>query len=204
MKIFRSGDPEIINTIKRTYNISRFLHHPSVASTYELYINEKTEIANLVMEYCPYPSLDDVIKKRKRVSEEYVRHLATNLLEAVNYIHQKGISHRDIKPDNILVNEVVTDQPMIKLVDFGVSKRFLITAPGKVGTVVHEMWTRTGNMYYCAPEIFYGTGYSASIDVWAIGVVLYQCLTGNLPFLEDSEQDTIQAIRRDNGSQYQT
>jgi calcium-dependent protein kinase len=64
VKIFRSGDPEIVNTIKKTYNISRFLHHPSVARTFELYLNEKTEIANLVMEYCPYPSLEEIIRRK--------------------------------------------------------------------------------------------------------------------------------------------
>ena len=62
---------------------------------------------------------------------------------------------------------------MIKLVDFGVSKRFLCIEPGKVGTKTYKMWTQTGNMYYCAPEIFHGGGYDEMIDIWAIGVVLY-------------------------------
>lgn len=69
VKIFRSGDPEIINTIKKTYNNSRFLNHPLIAATIELFINEKTENAYLVMEYCPFPSLEDVIKKSVRISE---------------------------------------------------------------------------------------------------------------------------------------
>lgn len=125
VKIFRSGDPEIVTTIKKTYNISRFLHHPAIASTYELYINEKTEIANLVMEFCPYPSLESIIKKRKRLSEEYVKGIAIDLLQAVRYIHKNGVAHRDIKPDNILVNETDPNKSKIKLVDFGVSKRYL-------------------------------------------------------------------------------
>jgi serine/threonine protein kinase len=149
------------------------LNHPSIASTYELYINEKTEIANLVMEFCPYPSLESLIKKRKHLPEEDVRGIAIGLLEAVKYIHKKGISHRDIKPDNILVNETCWSSSKIKLVDFGVSKRYLQITPGKVGTDIHDMWTRTGNIYYCAPEIFRSRGYNASVDVWAVGVVLF-------------------------------
>ena len=53
------------------------------------------------------------------------------------------------------------------------------------------MWTRTGNVHYCAPEIFKGGGYDAAVDVWAVGVVLYQCLTGELPFNEEFLMDNL-------------
>lgn len=56
------------------------------------------------------------------------------------------------------------------------------------------MWTRTGNDNYNAPEIFMGSGYDAAVDEWALGVVLYQCLTGFLPFNEDCLMDTIEAM----------
>ena len=56
------------------------------------------------------------------------------------------------------------------------------------------MWTRTGNINYCAPEIFSGGGYNVGIDVWAVGIVLYQCLTGKLPFYKNSIMDSIELI----------
>ena len=56
------------------------------------------------------------------------------------------------------------------------------------------MWTRTGNINYCAPEIFSGGGYNVGIDVWAVGVVLYQCLTGKLPFYKENIMDSIELI----------
>lgn len=77
------------------------------------------------MEFCPYPSLESIIKKRKRLSEDYVKGIAIDLLQAVRYIHKNGVAHRDIKPDNILVNETDLTKSKIKLVDFGVSKRYL-------------------------------------------------------------------------------
>lgn len=142
------------------------------------------------------------MKQRKRLTESYVRSFAIDLLRAVQFIHEKGVAHRDIKPDNILIKNGDTETPTVKLVDFGVSKRFLFIAPGKVGTVVNTMWTRTGNMYYCAPEVFKGVGYNAALDIWAIGVVIYQSLTGRLPFCENGEEDTINAIRSDRGEHF--
>jgi serine/threonine protein kinase len=115
------------------------------------------------------------LKRQSGLDESTIRLIALDLLVTVDYVHSKGICHRDIKPDNILINESALTQntsPCIKLIDFGVSKRFNQIIPGKVGSVTLDMWTRTGNVHYCAPEIFKG-GYDASIDIWAVGVVLY-------------------------------
>lgn len=75
------------------------------------------------MEYCPYPSLEKILKERLLLEHE-TRTVMKYLLMAVMHCHSKGISHRDIKPDNILVN--LEDDCDVKLIDFGVSRRFLI------------------------------------------------------------------------------
>lgn len=72
---------------------------------------------------------------------------------AIRALHQRGICHRDLKPDNILIEDPFT----LKLIDFGVSKRFV--TKGKV-TNKSDMWTRTGSLFYQAPEIFMGGGYN--------------------------------------------
>lgn len=111
-------------------------------------------------------------------------------------MHERGIAHRDLKPDNILMDPT-SDGIRIKIIDFGVSAKFKSyqSAHAQLHITNKDMWTRTGNYLYCAPEIFEGAGYTEKIDVWACGVIMYQCLYGKLPFHEDSIYSTIEAIR---------
>lgn len=103
-----------------------------------------------------------------------MRSIAENLFKALEHIHSKGICHRDIKPDNILLNlDELGKESSIKLIDFGVSKRFLQLEQGQLWSKTVEMWTKTGNVHYQAPEIIEGCAYTQAVDVWAVGVVLY-------------------------------
>jgi calcium-dependent protein kinase len=116
-----------------------------------------------------------------------------NLLSAIEHCHERGIAHRDIKPDNIMVAE----SGEIKIIDFGVSKQFKGFYSNKINEIninTKDMWTRTGNYVYCAPEIFEGGGYNEKVDIWAAGVLMYQMLTGALPFLAETMMDTIEMI----------
>lgn len=96
-----------------------------------------------------------------------------HILNAIVHIHERGIAHRDLKPDNVLVNKKTLE---IKIIDFGVSRRFK-KYNGKEFVDV-GMWTRTGNVYYAAPEILTGSGYNERVDLWSIGVCLYRLLCG--------------------------
>ncbi|CAD8175532.1 unnamed protein product [Paramecium octaurelia] len=186
VKIFRTGDTEIINTIRETFHINRALNDlKCVVKALDLFINSKKEEHHLVMEYCPYQSLE---QRMGNLKFEDIQIIALNLAQSIKQLHQRGICHRDLKPDNILIG----DNLALKLIDFGVSKRFLVK--GKVTKKI-DMWTRTGSLFYQAPEIFLGGGYDEKVDIWSIGIILYQLLVGQLPFQQDTILDTIEMIR---------
>ncbi|CAD8092184.1 unnamed protein product [Paramecium sonneborni] len=197
VKIVRSGDQEIQNNVKRTFNNTRCLKHPNIAQDIELYINEKLETSYLVMEYCKFPSLESIIKKRALTSEE-LKVMIKQLLLGIQHAHSKGICHRDLKPDNILVNlDEDSQPPHVKIVDFGVSRRFL-----SKGQEI-EMLTKTGNIFYCAPEIYHKNSYSKEVDIWAIGVITYQCIFQKLPLHSNDIQDFIELLANPNQWRFQ-
>jgi calcium-dependent protein kinase len=114
----------------------------------------------LVMEYLPYPSL----RKFKHLDGDKIKTIVKNLLESIQYMHSRKLCHRDLKLDNILYDEKTE---RIWVIDFGISKVFEERGNKK------EMLTNTGTIYYKAPEIFEGGGYDESVDMWAVGVIIY-------------------------------
>ncbi|CAD8112692.1 unnamed protein product [Paramecium sonneborni] len=189
VKITRSGDPELVKTFTEAYKNTRMLDHEFIIKVYECYIDEQCETLYLVMEYSNLRSLEDVIKKHKILTEEQAKILIRNILLALQHIHERGVAHRDLKPDNVLINKKSLD---IKIIDFGVSRRFKKYNGREFVDV--NMWTRTGNVYYAAPEILTGGGYDERVDLWSLGVCLFRILTGQFPFFEDSVLGTIEKI----------
>ncbi|CAD8174810.1 unnamed protein product [Paramecium octaurelia] len=191
VKIVRSGDQEIQNNVKRTFNNTRCLRHPNIAQDIELFINEKMETSYIIMEYCAFDSLESIIKKRKLNATE-LKIVIKQLLLAIQHAHQKGICHRDLKPDNVLVDlsdDMDSSEVRVKVVDFGVSRRFQ-----SKGQEI-EMLTKTGNVFYCAPEIYHKSCFSKEVDIWAIGVITFQCLFQKLPLHSDEYQDFVELLR---------
>ncbi|CAD8086830.1 unnamed protein product [Paramecium sonneborni] len=192
VKIFRTGDPEIISTIKKTFKINRQLNDlQCVIKAIDLFINVTKEEIHLVMELCPYPSLDKLLQSKKQPTIKQQQLLILELAKAIDKIHSKCVCHRDLKPDNILV-QLTEDDAKIKIIDFGVSKKFVTKT--RNSTLNIEMWTRTGSLFYQAPEIFAGGGYNQKVDIWSIGVIVYQLFCKQLPFQNDQILDTIELI----------
>ncbi|CAK74321.1 unnamed protein product (macronuclear) [Paramecium tetraurelia] len=188
VKMVRSGDQEIQNNVRRTFNNNRCLRHSNIAQDIELFISEKRETSYLIMEYCNFPSLESVIQKRALTTEE-LKVIIKQLLSAIQHSHSKGICHRDLKPDNILVNlEENSNPPHVKLIDFGVSRRYI-----SKGQEI-EMLTKTGNIFYCAPEIFHKASYSKQVDIWAIGIICYQCIFQKLPLHSNQISDFVDLL----------
>ncbi|KAM3137169.1 hypothetical protein pb186bvf_010715 [Paramecium bursaria] len=190
-KIYRTEDPELVNTIVKTFEINRSLNDiPNVIRAYDLFIDEKSNNAYWVMELSDYQDLETISKKG--LKDQHIMQLIDQMSLTLQLMHERGISHRDLKPDNILIKLLPKGCISIKIIDFGVSKKFLVNQ--KNLSTNRDMWTRTGSILFSAPEIFQGGGYNEKIDIWALGVIIYQLFCGYLPFHFDTQLDTIEAI----------
>ncbi|MBQ9816594.1 MAG: serine/threonine protein kinase [Proteobacteria bacterium] len=133
----------------------------------------------VILEFISGKQLDDYIREFGSLPIEYAGAIITQALQALDNAHTNGIIHRDIKPSNILV-EKDTEPPEIRLIDFGIASVFDKTRTEQFKT---PNGTIRGTPSYMAPELFSGTGKaSVESDLYALGLVLLQCLTGQLSF----------------------
>ena len=155
------------------------LNHPNICAIYD--INEFEEQCFIVMEFIEGKTLRESIGQlsEKRIIETILQ-IATGLSVA----HEKGIIHRDIKPDNIILN----DEDHIKIMDFGLAKRKGITK------LTLSSSTLLGTLSYTSPENIKGFELDARTDIWSLGVLLYELLTGSLPFKADYESALMYSI----------
>ncbi|TBU34091.1 kinase-like domain-containing protein, partial [Dichomitus squalens] len=143
-------------------------------------------------EYYPRGDLMMEMKRNGIVPEHQARLWCAELLVAIEYLHKQRIIHRDIKLDNILLDE----DKHIVLTDFGIARAFGRANANRPGLDVDETHSLVGTPGYVAPEVYSGT-YSYGVDVWGAGVVLYCMLTGRLPFgLQPREQRLEEVIAR--------
>ncbi len=148
------------------------LHHPNIAALYDF--QERGDRLFIFMEYVDGECLEDLIERRVFTVEDSLRVFA-EICEAVAYVHRNGIVHRDIKSLNIKL----TAAGAPKLLDFGIAKDAYSSDLTHTGKII-------GTPHYLAPEQLEGAQASPQTDVWALGILLYKMLTGNLPFDTDS------------------
>uniref|UniRef100_A0A0R3RUR2 Protein kinase domain-containing protein n=1 Tax=Elaeophora elaphi TaxID=1147741 RepID=A0A0R3RUR2_9BILA len=174
----------------RELHILRKLNHKNVVQLKYFYYSEgekKDELyLNLILEFVPetvYRVTRHYAKLRQKVPILYVKLYMFQLFRALAYIHRLGICHRDIKPQNLLVN---TETAVLKLCDFG-SAKYLVRDEPNVSYICSR--------YYRAPELIFGaTNYTNSIDMWSAGTVLAELLLGRPVFPGDSGVDQIMEI----------
>lgn len=121
----------------------------------------------MILDYACGGELFTWLRKNKRFSEKTAKFFACEILLAIEYMHSKNVIFRDLKPENVLIDET----GHVKLADFGFAK-----------TVKDKTWTMCGTPEYLAPEVILGTGHDKAVDYWAFGVLLYEMLAGYPPF----------------------
>ncbi|KAK4759821.1 hypothetical protein SAY87_022952 [Trapa incisa] len=154
--------------VQREIKTMRLLNHPNIVRIHEV-IGTKTKIY-IVMDYVSGGQLSDKLSYVKRLKESEARKLFQQLIDAVDYCHNRGVYHRDLKPENLLLDS----KGNLKVSDFGLS------ALQKRGEMVS---TACGSPCYMAPELLTNRGYDgAAADIWSCGVILFEMLSGSLPF----------------------
>ena len=174
-KIQRNLDVEL-RGVRQCLN----LNHVNLISLWDIKTNDRGE-SWVVMEYVPGVSLRDVIEAFPNgMPETEIKKWFAATASGVAYLHKHGIVHRDLKPGNIFRDD---DQHIVKIGDYGLSK--FIACNRKSGQT-----EAVGTFHYMAPEIGKGV-YGKEIDIYALGILLYEMLTGDVPFNGESSQEII-------------
>lgn len=170
-----SADPTIVDRLKSEIRLARRISHRNVVRAHDL--GEWNGTYFLTMEYVKGITLDQLIDRRGRLTVESTIAIGTQVAEALAVAHEQQIIHRDIKPANLIVDE----EGVLKVMDFGIA--CLVERESKLtlaGFIV-------GTPQYMAPEQLMGHQADGRADLFALGVVLYECLAGRLPFIGGSQ-----------------
>ncbi|XP_062409917.1 serine/threonine-protein kinase ULK1 isoform X2 [Sardina pilchardus] len=163
--------------------ILKELKHENIVALYDF--QETASSVYLVMEYCNGGDLADYLHAKGTLSEDTIRVFLLQIARAMRILQAKGIIHRDLKPQNILLTHPAgrkshSNNTCIKIADFGFARH-----------LQNNMMAATlcGSPMYMAPEVIMSQNYDAKADLWSIGTIVFQCLTGKAPFQASSPQD---------------
>ncbi len=167
------GNEEFIRRFKNESKAIAVLSHPNIVKVYDVSFGDR--IQYIVMEYIDGITLKEYIGQQNVIPWKEAVHFTVQILQALQHAHEKGIVHRDVKPQNIMLLQDGT----IKVTDFGIarfSNRDTRTMTDKA----------IGSVHYIAPEQAKGSVTDGKADIYSVGVMLYEMLTGTLPFEADS------------------
>ncbi|MBM7632542.1 Stk1 family PASTA domain-containing Ser/Thr kinase [Geomicrobium sediminis] len=166
-------DEAFIRRFRREAQAATSLIHPNVVDIYD--VGEEDQTFYIVMEYVGGSTLKEKIVREGALAFQEVLQIFDQISSAIAYAHDQGIVHRDVKPHNILLDEDGT----VKVTDFGIARA------ASAATITHTN-SVLGSVHYLSPEQARGGAVTLKADIYALGVVLYEMITGTLPFDADS------------------
>jgi serine/threonine protein kinase len=187
-----ANDPKFRERFQREMLLMARFQHPYVVALYDASLSDPLGPC-IVMEYVRGISLDTLMHRNGRLSPARVGMILGQLCEALYAAHSEGIIHRDLKPANLMVVDPDSPYEKIKVMDFGLAK--LIENAGNIGMMHHQSNTgidfAVGTPGYISPEQVRGEDTDYRCDIYGVGVMLYELLTGRLPFIRDETMDVL-------------
>lgn len=168
-----TSDPDFIEKFRQESLSAASLTHPNIVNIYDTGI--ENEIYYIVMEYVKGETLKDYIKRKGRLSEEETIIISRQISEALKHAHANKIVHRDIKPHNILL----TEEGSVKVADFGIARASSSSTINNTSNVI-------GSVHYFSPEQARGGYVDDKSDIYSLGIVMYEMITGVVPFDADN------------------
>ena len=172
----------VLGRFEQELRLLSSFNHPNIIKTYDIYYT--TEKIYIIMEYCKNGDLASYTNYIQVLPDNQIRTILYQSLSALMYLHSLNIEHRDIKLENILIDETFT----IKLCDFGISRE-------NAGNQLLQ--TFCGSPLYIAPEVISGKAYDGTkADIWSLGVAIYSIAVGHKPFEDKSEAGLYKKITK--------
>lgn len=187
----------MIDALKREISLLRDLRHPNIVQY--LGCSSSSEHLNIFLEYVPGGSVQSMLNSYGALPEPLVRSFVRQILTGLSYLHSRDIIHRDIKGANILVDNKGT----IKISDFGISKKLDINGSAAAaggsdkGSNAKNRPSLQGSVFWMAPEVVKQTSYTRKADIWSLGCLVVEMMTGTHPFPDCTQ---LQAIFKIGGS----
>jgi len=178
-----AANPEFKQRFLREARLAARLAHPNIVAVYD--VGEQDGRPFIVMEYVEGETLSDLLRRGRRLEPAEAVSLALQACSGLETAHEAGLVHRDIKPQNLLL----APEGMLKIADFGIARSL-------DGTQLTEAGTVLGTAAYVAPEQAAGDPVTAAADIYALGAVLYELLTGRPPYVADTLQELFVKQRR--------
>src|SRR5438132_2141718 len=167
-----ADDAQFVERFRREASAAAGLSHPNVVSVYDRGSWDGTYY--IAMEYLDGRSLKEVVRREGPLAPERAIEIVVQILRAARFAHKRGVIHRDIKPHNVIVD----DEGRAKVTDFGIARAG--------ASDMTETGSIMGTAQYLSPEQAQGHAVSAPSDLYSIGIILYEMLTGRVPFDGDS------------------